>query len=252
MHRVRTGAIRTAVLRVALQRRAAIRTGAFLRRIIDEVARITRIAALAHEGVQQTEPVADFVHGRFALLVAVKPIIGHRGGEHVAAIVDVGARRQRDFLALAAIGAVLRWAGGGRIGDVRGQGAVAEEGGGHGARRRGSGEIGLEVDVQGGVIALAEGSLHGLVVQVGCPRVVDGVGVGLRAEGDVEGRVGCIENVGLVGDEAGELLRIILPCLVRGGDDVDIGVDDDFLGDIGLSCDQLWRLSGHAAFLVEG
>lgn len=134
MHRVRTGAIRTAVLGVALQGGATIGTGALLRRIVDEVARVTRVAALAHEGVQQTEPVADFVHRRFALLVAVESVVGHRGGEHVAAVVAVGALRLGDFLALAAGGAVLRWAGGGRVGDVRGQGAVAEEGGGHGAR----------------------------------------------------------------------------------------------------------------------
>ena len=235
MHRVRTGAIRTAVLRVAFQRRAPIGTGALLRRIIDEVARVARIAALTHEGVQQTEPVADFVHSRFALLVAVESVIGHRGGKHIAAIVDVGALRLGEFLALAAGGAVLRWAGGGRICNVRGQGAVAEEGRGHGARGRGRGEIGLEVDVQGGVITLAEGGFHGLVVQVGCPRVVDGVGVGLRAEGDVEGGVGCIEDVGLVGDEARELLRVILPCLVRGGDDVDVGVHKNFLGYIDFS-----------------
>ena len=110
----------------------------------------------------------------------------------------------------------------------------------------------MEVDVQCGVVAFAEGGFHRLVVQVGCPRVVDGVGVGLRSEGDVEGGVGCIEDVGLVGDEAGELRGVILPCLVRGGDDVDVGVDKDFLGVIGLSCDQIWHLSGDAGFLVEG
>ena len=251
MHRVRTGAIRTAVLRKALQRRAPIGTGALLRRIIDEVARVARIAALAHEGVQQTEPVADFVHRRLALLVAVEPVVGHRGGEHVAAVVDVGALCLVEFLALAASGAVLRWAGGGRVGDVRGQGAVAEQGGGHGTRGRGCGEIGLEVDVQGGVITLAECGFHGLVLHVGCPRVVDGVRVGLRAEGDVEGGVGCIEDFGLIGDETSELLRVIVPCLVRGGDNMDIGVDDDFLGDI-LSCGQFRCLSGSTGFLVEG
>ena len=214
MHRVRTGAIRTAVLRVALQGGAAIGTGALLRRIINEVARVARITALAHEGVQQPEPVADFVHGRFALLVAVEPVVGHRGGEHVAAIVAVGTLRLGELLARAAGGAVLRWAGSGRVGDVRGQGAVAEEGGGHGARRRRRGEVGLEVDIQSGVVALAEGGFHGLIVQVGCPCVVDGVGVRLDSEGDVVGGVGCIEDIGLVGDQAGKLLGIILPCLV--------------------------------------
>ena len=206
MHRVRAGAIWAAILRVAFQRRATIGTSALLRRIIDEVARVGRIAALTHEGVQQTEPVADFVHGRFALLIAIEPVVGHRGGEHVAAVVDVGALRLGEFLALAAGGAVCRWAGGGCVGDVRGQRAVAEKRGGHGARGGGRGEIGLEVDVQGGVIAFAERCFHGLVVQVSCPRVVDSVGVWLCAEGDVEGRVGCIEDVGLIGDEAGDLV----------------------------------------------
>ena len=32
---------------------------------------------------------------------------------------------------------------------------------------------------------------------------------------------------------------------------MDVGVDEDFLGDVGLSCDELWHLSGVAGCLVE-
>lgn len=177
------------------------------------------------------------MHGGFAFLVAFQSVVGHGGGEHVAAVGDVSACGFGEFLALAVCGAVFGRAGGGRVGDRLGEGAVPEEGGGHRPRRGGRREVGLEIDVEGGVVAFAQGGLHAFIVRVGGPEVVDGVGVGLGAEGDVGGGVGCVEHAGLIGDEPGEDFGRVMPRLVGGCDNVDVGVNQDFLEGVGFSRD---------------
>lgn len=194
MDRIIARAPRAAILDIALQTRASIRADALLRRIVHVIARVRRVAALVLEGMQQAEPMPDLVHGRLALLVGFQAAVGHRGREHVAAVVDVGGRTEGLFGALPVGGLVRGRAVGRDVGDALGQGAVAEQGRGLGARRRGRGEVALEVDVQGVVAAAAEGRLHALVVVVGRPLVFDGVGVGHGAEGDVRGSVGGVEH----------------------------------------------------------
>ena len=147
MHGIVPLAVRTALLRVPFQGRASVRADALLRRVVHVVALIGRIAGLVLEGMQQAEPVPDFVHRRFALLVPFEAVVRHRGREHVAPVVDVGARRLRELLALAVRGAILGRAGGGRVGDGVGQGAVPQQGRGDGAGGCGRREVGLEVDV---------------------------------------------------------------------------------------------------------
>ena len=90
---------RASVLHISLQTGASIRTDALLRRIIDVIARVGRIAALILKRVEEAEPVPDFMHGGLALLVVLQAAVGHRGREHVAAVVDVVAGSQRLFLA---------------------------------------------------------------------------------------------------------------------------------------------------------
>ena len=106
----------------------------------------------------------DLVHGRLALVVAVDGAARHAAGEDVAAVGAVVGGGELDHLAGAA----------GPVGDVGGQGAVAEQLGVGGRQHRR--EVGLEVDVQRRVVALPKGGLHGRVSRVGRPRVVDRVG----------------------------------------------------------------------------
>ena len=191
MHGVRARTAGTAVLHDALLRRTPIRAGALLRRVVDIVARIARGTRIVLERMQQAEPVPDFMHRRLALLVAVQSSVRHRGGEDVAAVLDVrvggvGHGRAVTVRQLVGRGAARR-----RVGDGLRQGAVAEELRGLGARRGDAGgEVGLEVDVEGCVGALAERGLHGCIRGVGCPFVVDGVSIGLDVEGYVGGGVG--------------------------------------------------------------
>ena len=114
--------------------------------------------------MQQSQPVARLVHGRFTHVVAVGAAAGHRLRGDVAAVGDVG----------------------GRVGleaDVGGEGAAAEDA---------TGEVSLEVDVEGGVSALAEGGFHGCVVGgvgAGGPSVVGGEGGVVQGEGYAVGFV---------------------------------------------------------------
>ena len=108
------------------------------------------------------------------------------------------------------------------------EGAVPKQGRGLRARSARRGQVGLEVDVERRIAALAEGGLHALVVEVGRPVVVDGVRVGLRAEGDVRAAVGGVEHAGLVRDEAGEELGRVQVRLVECRDDVNVHVHEDF------------------------
>lgn len=121
----------------------------------------------------------DLVHRRHALRVAVHVAAGQAAGQHVAAVLDV----------------VLCGRGGRHPGG--GQRAVAEQEGAGGAGDGGGGrEVGLQVDVEVGVGAVAEGAFHGGGVGVCGPGVVDGEVHAAEAEEDVVGVVG----VGEVGE----------------------------------------------------
>ena len=207
-NRIHPWSARTAVF----ARRTPARRGALLWRVGDVVAGIGGRARPVLEGVQQAEPVPHLVHGRLALTVAVHVAVRHAAGEDVAAVAAVVGRGEFDHLAGAA----------GPIGDVGGQGTVAEQLG-VGGRRHGR-EVGLEVDVQRGVVALAEGGLHGGVGGVGRPRVVDRVGDVAEREG--EGRAGVcgFEGVELAGHHG----RRDGVLGVGRGHDVEVGVDRVF------------------------
>lgn len=236
MHRIQPLHAGAAILDHILHRRTPIGGDALLRRIVHEIARIARRAGVALEGVQQPEPVPDFVHGRLAHLVAFQAAAGHAAREDVAPVEDVRGSGVRRGLAVAVGEFLVRGAGGGRVGDGLGEGAVAEELGGLGARGGDAGgEVGLEVDVEGGVGAAAEGGLHGAVLDVGCPGVVDGVAGGVQHEGDVGGGVRAVEDAALAGDEVGDVLRGVLRGLVGGRDEVDVRVDNDLLGEAGFA-----------------
>ncbi len=186
--------------------------------------------------MQQAKPVSDLMHGRLAHLIALQPTAGHAARKDVAPVEDVRALGEGLGLAVPVGEFRVAGAGRGRVGDGLGEGAVAEELGGLGAGGGDAGgEVGLEVDVEGGVGAAAEGGLHGAVLDVGGPAVVDGVAVGVQQEGDVRGGVGGVEDGALPGDERGDVLRGVLRGLVGGRDEVDVGVDDDLLGEAGFA-----------------
>lgn len=154
--------------------------------------------------------MAYFVHGRLALVVLVHASTGHGGEEDVAAVIDVSGRGGRSgcATAVAAAGAACdgRMRGGVARGGDGGSGelAVAEEEGGWVGGLPEGGEVGLEVDVEGGIGAGAEGGLHGEIVGISCPECVDGVGWGKdRPEAHGEGSVGDVEGCELVGDGVG-------------------------------------------------
>lgn len=106
--------------------------------------------------MQQAEPVADFVHGCFALTIAVYVAARHAARYDVTAVLLV--------VGLGVAG----------LDPGRGQGAVAEQHGGAAVSR--GAEVGLVVDVQVAVVASAESCFHADVVVVCCPAVVDAVG----------------------------------------------------------------------------
>ena len=81
-----------------------------------------------------------------------------------------------------------------RVRNRRRQGAVAEQGGGGAVGVGGGGEVGLEVDVEGFVVAAAEGLLHRGGGGVGGPGIVDGEGGGDEVEGDAGGAVEAVED----------------------------------------------------------
>lgn len=77
-------------------------------------------AAATFEGVQQPEPVADFMYGRLALIERVHIPARHGGDKDVAAVVDVGGWRPgRGY---ATTGLIGRGGRGGLAGDNAGGG----------------------------------------------------------------------------------------------------------------------------------
>lgn len=87
-------------------------------------------------------------------------------------------------------------------------------------------EFGLEVDVQRGVGALAQGSLHGQVVPVGGPGVVDCTRDAHVAVADAGVGVGDGDGVELRGDHGvGDVAQGRRRGGCGVGDDVEIGVD---------------------------
>lgn len=170
--------------------------------------------------MQQTEPMAHLVHGRQAFVVPVHAAGRHRAGEDVAPVGRV-----------VGLGELDGRAGRARpVRDVGGEGAVAEEllaGVGDAAGAAGAGVAGgqvrLEVDVQVGVAALAEGRLHAGIVGVGRPPVTHRPRRALEHEGDGRGGVRLLEGAELVRHHGGR----DGVCLVGRADDVEVGVDGD-------------------------
>ena len=140
--------------------------------------------------MQQAEPMPDLMHGRLALIVPLQRdgAVRHAAREDVAPVGGVVGGRVLVRLAVA-----------GGVRDCGGEGAVAEEGGGGAVGVGRGGEVGLEVEVQVGVGAAAEGLLHGGAVGVGGPFVADGVGCAVEVEGDVGGLVGFVQDGDLGG-----------------------------------------------------
>ena len=129
----------------------------------------------------------DLVHGRLAHVVAIERATGHRARMHVAPVHDVIGSR---VLARRAAGA---W----DVGHTGGQSAVAEQLG----RLAGSevAEGCLEVDVQSGVIAFAEGGFHVRISAVFGPGVVDRGCGPEEAEVDIRRCIGGLKGTELVG-----------------------------------------------------
>lgn len=132
----------------------------------------------------------DLMHRRLPQIIpgSRKRRLGHAPRQHITPIGGVIGRR---VLRYAPVVVAVR--------DHGRQGAVAEQcgGGAVGVRRRG--EVGLEVDVEGFVVAAAEGLLHGGRGGVGRPGVVDGEGGGDEVEGYPGGAVEAVEDGDLVG-----------------------------------------------------
>ena len=195
--------------------------------------------------MQQAEPVPDLVHSRLALVVAVNVTVRHAAGEDIAAVGAVVGGGELDHFAGVT----------GLIGDVGGQGTVPKQLGVGGCRHRR--EVGLEVDVECGVIALAEGSLHGGVGGVRRPRIVDRVGDVTEREGDGRASVRGFEGVELAShhDWRDEVLG------VGRGHDVEVGVDgisgygaagaeaggDDRIGEVAVRGDEMGAWGAGAA-----
>lgn len=181
-----------------LETRTTLRAQALLVGIINKIPRIAHAAGVSLEGMQEPHPMPDLVHGRAPEIVALGAEIlgglaGEGAGEDVAAVGAVDGGGEGDGGA--------GGAGGVGVGDGGGEGAVAEEGGAGGVwGGRGRAEVGLEVEVEGGIGALAEGCFHrGGGGAVEGPGVVDGVGGGVAEEGDVGGGEGLVEDGGLGG-----------------------------------------------------
>lgn len=171
--------------------------------------------------MQQAEPMPDLVHRRLAHLVPSDTTLRHRAEQHAAAVLGVGGGRVGDG------GRAGGGAGGagGLVDDGLGEGAVAEEGLAGGGGGRGGGEVGLEVDVEGGVAAFAEGGFHGRGARIRGPGVVDGVAGFLHVERDVGGRVGRVEHKRLVAGQGLAQAGRVLVRLVKGGDEVNVCLD---------------------------
>lgn len=165
-------------------------------RVVDVVA--WPLARVALKGMQKTEPVARFVHGRLPVVVAVHGAFGHGVCVDVAAVavVDGGV-----FFAVCNGG----W-----------ECAFTQDA---------AGEVGLEVQVQGIVGALAEGLFHGGVgvAAASGPGVVGGPAYVDEVEGDVVGLVRVVERVEL------RLRHVVVDAGfgVFFGDDVEGYVDAD-------------------------
>ena len=178
----------------------------------------------------------DLMHRRLALAVPVHVPVGHTSRQDITAVGAVVRFRKLDHLAGAT----------GAVGDVGGEGAVAQQlrvGGGGGGRGR---EVGLEIDVQGGVVALTKGRFHGGVGGVCGPGVIDRVRD--VAEGERDGRtgVGGFEGVELASDHGGSDKGLG----VGGGDDVEVGVDGVF-GDC-TACTQAGGGDGFGEVYMRG
>ena len=199
------------------------RTRHLLRRIRDIVPIIIRRACIILERMQQAVPVPDLMYGRAAgVVLSEGAAVRHRAAENVATVehVDEGRRGRSDA--------------------AFGQTTVAQQHAADGhARCAGGGlELGLEVNVQGGVGAVAEGGFHGEVVTVGGPGGVHGARVAFEGVSD--------GGVGVGGGDGGELgLDHGVGHVVGGGgvgggvvgDDVEVGVDgiegvDDLSGGV--------------------
>lgn len=171
------------------------------------------------EGMEETEPVADFVGGGFTLLVVGGTAVRDGAGEDLAAVQDEGA---------------IAW------GDVFWEHADSEKTVAEWA----------VVDVEGGVRTLAEGFLHGVfdvlgvvVDAEGGPFLVDGVGCILEGEADTGVFEVTVEGIELSGNLVLWKISTLLGGV--GGDDVEVGINDqgsssDFLdgasiGDLVLS-----------------
>ena len=181
MNRIRPGAARTRILlRIA---RTPIRTLRLGRRIPNIIP--TPATRVPLERMQQPQPVARLVHRRLAHIVPVDGALRDGAERDVAAVAHVHGGR--------GVGA--------DVGRERADAEIA-------ARR-----VGLEVEVQVFVGALAQGALHGDVdgvVAADGPGVVDGPGGVAEVEGHAVGVVRVVQR--------GQLLRHL-----RGGDHVGVG-----------------------------
>ena len=140
--------------------------------------------------MQQPEPMPHLMHRRLPQIVPERRDrgLGHAARQHVAPVGGVVERRVLE-----------RQPGRARVRDGGGQGAVAEQGGGGVVGVGGGGEVGLEVEVQGLVVAAAEGVLHRGRFGVRGPGVVDGPGRRDELEGDAGGAVEAGEDGDLAG-----------------------------------------------------
>lgn len=177
--------------------------------VVDVVARLRGRAALALERVQQPEPVPDLVHRRAPQVVARHRPARHAARVDVAAVVDVlvGRERRRGRDGVGGGRVEGQGGAGGRGGAGRGlahrgrERAVPEQQGAHAARRRRRrAQVRLEVEVEGRVRAVPERRPHRFGVRVGGPAIFDRVGHREKAESDVGGGVGSVENGKLEGE----------------------------------------------------
>jgi hypothetical protein len=131
--------------------RATVSAGALHGCIGDIVS--TASTAVSFESVQQTHPVTGLVDGGHAQVETVDVAAGHGIGLNHATIAVVGA------------------GSGGARADIRGETARAEDA---------AGEVGHEVDVVGGVGAIAQSVLHSSDISVctNSPGVIDSEGTG--------------------------------------------------------------------------
>lgn len=209
MHRIHARAFGTRVLdRFG---GTAIRAGGLHGRIGNHIA--VAFAGVAFESVQEAEPVACFVHGCHAHVVACHIAAGHGGGVDVAAVGEVlGAKR---------VGCDLRWEGAGS------QDAAVE--------------VGVEVEVEVFVGAIAAGFLevvHGGTVSDG-PGVVGVNGDVAEGECDADGIISFVQGGKLGG---GHFLSE-LSGLGGGRDKVQVGCDADSWADgltLGDGGERVW------------